>query len=112
MYQTWITGMPLLRQASASALTFSTTFCSFACSGAPVSAKAPPSIITSFCRSWMISAQRFASSLRASSFIHGLLSTHVGLAARPDAHLNHVQRCRARDVDGAPVLGAPGEVAR
>ena len=37
---------------------FSTTFCSRACCGAPEEAKAPPSIITSFCMSWMMSAQR------------------------------------------------------
>ena len=31
-------------------------------------ANAPPSMITSFCRSWMISAERLASRRRASSF--------------------------------------------
>ncbi len=61
MYQTWITGMPLPRQTAARSFTFSTTFCSFACPGEPDSAKAPPSIITSFCRSWTMSAQRAAS---------------------------------------------------
>jgi hypothetical protein len=41
---------------------FSTTFCSRACCGEPDEAKAPPSIITSFCMSWIISAQRDGSS--------------------------------------------------
>ena len=47
MYQTWITGTPARRHASARPFTFSTTFCSLACCGAPDSAKAP-SIMTSF----------------------------------------------------------------
>jgi gluconolactonase len=41
MYQTWITGTPAPRQASASLFTFSTTFCEVACAGAPESANAP-----------------------------------------------------------------------
>ena len=59
MYQTWITGAPALRNAAASLFTFATTFCSFACCGAPESANAPFSMITSFCRSWISSAVRF-----------------------------------------------------
>src|SRR5258708_7974954 len=39
--------------------------------GAPESAKAPPSMMTSFCRSWMISAQRFGSSCRPSALTSG-----------------------------------------
>ena len=62
MYQTWITGAPALRKAAASFFTLATTFCSFACCGEPDSAKAPFSMITSFCRSWIRSAVRFGSS--------------------------------------------------
>src|SRR6476620_7766196 len=101
--------MPLLRQVAARAFTFSTTFCSFACSGEPVSANAPPSIITSFCRSWMISTQRSASRVRPSSFIYRLL-THVRLAPRTDRGSNGVHRGGARDVERVPVLAAPAEV--
>ena len=53
MYQTWITGTPALRAAAASPLTFATAFWLVACAGAPESANAPPSMITSFCMSWM-----------------------------------------------------------
>src|ERR671914_2243776 len=107
-----MTGMPFARQVSASAFTFSTTFCSFACSGEPVSANAPPSIITSFWRSWMISTHRFGSRLRASSFIRTLLSPHVGLAAWADDGPDRVEGRRARDEERVPVLAAPGQVAR
>jgi hypothetical protein len=51
-----MTGTPTERAAAIRFLTFSTTFCSFACPGEPLSAKAPPSMITSFCRSWTMSA--------------------------------------------------------
>ena len=61
MYQTWITGTPALRQAAARPFTFSTTFCAVACAGAPESANAPPSMITSFCRSWITRAADFGS---------------------------------------------------
>lgn len=60
-----MTAMPARRAASASAFTFSTTFCEAACAGAPESAKAPPSAITSFWRSWMMSALAAASSSKA-----------------------------------------------
>ena len=60
-----MTGTPLPRHASASFAAFSTTFCSFACCGDPDSANAPPSMITSFCMSWTISAVRFGSSLKS-----------------------------------------------
>src|SRR4249919_1560865 len=102
--------MPLPRHVSARFFTFSTTFCSFACSGEPVSANAPPSIITSFCRSWMISTQRDASKVSPSSFIDRLL-THVRLFAGPDDGAYRIQRGRARDVERVPVLAAPAEVA-
>src|SRR4249920_2461331 len=101
--------MPLLRHVSASAAMLATTFCSFACSGAPVSAHAPPSIITSFCMSWMISAQRDASRVSPSSFIYRLLA-HVGLASRPDDRPNGIQRGGARDVERVPVVAAPRHV--
>ena len=61
MYQTWITGTPALRHAAARPATFATTFWLVACAGAPESAKAPPSMITSFCRSWMTRAALFGS---------------------------------------------------
>ena len=77
MYQTCITGAPRRRQASAKRITLATTFCSRAWPGAPESAKAPPSTITSFCRSWMIRAHRPASSVNA-SFIFALLSLIIG----------------------------------
>ena len=50
------------RAALARRRTLSITRCCLACAGAPDSAKAPPSMITSFCRSWMIMAQRDGSS--------------------------------------------------
>jgi hypothetical protein len=43
---------------------FSTTFCSRACCGEPEVAKAPPSMITSFCMSCIISGQRDGPSAR------------------------------------------------
>ena len=49
--QTWITGTPRARAAAARRRTFSTTFCARACAGAPEAAKAPPSLMTSFCMS-------------------------------------------------------------
>ena len=45
---------------------FATTPCSRACWGEPLPAKAPPSITTSFCMSWMIRAQRSGSSVNRS----------------------------------------------
>ena len=65
--QTWITITPRARAASARRRTFSTTFCCLACAGEPDAANAPPSMITSFCRSWMIMAQRDGSSRSAPS---------------------------------------------
>src|SRR5262249_61004704 len=37
-------------------------FCCLQCAGEPDAAKAPPSITTSFCKSWMMRAQRLGSS--------------------------------------------------
>src|SRR3990172_3660540 len=102
--------MRVLRQVSARAFTFSTMFCSFACCAEPVSSQAPPSIITSFCRSWTTSTQRAGSRVSASSFIRYLLA-HVWLVPRANLGGNRVQRRRARDVERMPVLAAPGEVA-
>ena len=55
--------MPFARQAAARSATLATTFCSFACCGEPDSANAPPSMITSFCRSWISMAVRDGSSV-------------------------------------------------
>jgi hypothetical protein len=82
-YQTWMTGTPFARQAAARPLTFSTTFCSFACCGAPESAHTPPSIITSFCRSWTSSAQRAGSSLSSSFTFASLLYLMYGSRRGP-----------------------------
>src|SRR5580765_7453202 len=108
MYQRWITGAFLRRNAAASFCTFATTFCSFACSGEPVSANAPLAIITSFCRSWISSAVRFGFSF---SFAIPRLLCHVRLAPRADLGLDRVQRGRARDEQGLPARAAPREVA-
>jgi hypothetical protein len=56
--QTWITGTPRARQRSASRRMFSMRSARGSAAGEPEAAKAPPSITTSFCMSWMISAQR------------------------------------------------------
>src|SRR5918996_2025007 len=112
MYQTWMTGTPARRHASARLFTFSTTPCAFACSGAPDSAKAPPSMITSFCRSWMISAVRLGSSCRDSFSLIGLSSfPDVGQRSRADLDLDPVERGRARHEHVLPPGAAPGEVA-
>ncbi len=63
MYQMWITGTPAARHAAARFFTFSTTFWLVAWAGAPESANAPPSMITSFCRSWITRADVFGSIL-------------------------------------------------
>src|SRR4051812_34700926 len=110
MYQTWITGMPAFRHASASRLQFSTAFCSFACAGAPESANAPPSIITSFCMSWMISAARLRS-MSTLSFSLMVPSAHERLAAAAHLGLDAVQGRRRRHEQPAPVGAAPVQVA-
>src|SRR3954451_6898328 len=109
MYQTWITGTPASRQAAASPRTFSTTFCCLACSGAPESANAPPSMITSFCMSWMISAVRRGSSATWLSLTAA--SPHVGKAVAADLALHAVERRRRRDEQPVPVRAAPVQVA-
>src|SRR4051794_11360635 len=104
MYHTWITGTPALRHAAASSLTFSTTFWLCACAGAPESANAPPSAITSFCRSWMMSAVRPGSRFTCSPSVVGeRRGRHLGVDA--------VQRRGARDEEGLPVRAAPRQVA-
>src|SRR4051812_16833483 len=105
MYQTWITGTPALRAALASPFTFATTFWLVACAGAPESAKAPPSMITSFCRSWMIIAADLGS-IRSISLL-----THVAEPVARDLHAHAVDRRRGRDVQGLPVGVAPVQVA-
>src|SRR5262249_9360617 len=107
MYQTWITGARLRRNAAASFCTFATTFCSFACWGEPVSANAPLGIITSFCRSWIRSAVRFGFSL---SLAIRVLLVHVGLAAARDLRLHPVQRGRRRNEEPVPVGPSEGQV--
>ena len=66
MYQMWITGHACGAAGAASPFTFSTAFWLVACAGAPESAKAPPSMITSFCMSWMTRAVVFGSMLSTS----------------------------------------------
>src|SRR6266513_677976 len=107
----WITGIPAARHASASRFTFSTTFCSFACSGAPESANAPPSIITSFCRSCTTSAARAGSTLICSLSLTASSSRHVAEPVAPDLYPDPVERGRARHVEIAPVVAAPVEIA-
>src|SRR2546423_1592691 len=103
--------MPLARQASASLLTFSTTFWSFACCGDPDSAKAPPSPITSFCRSWTIRAVRRGSASSRSVSLTVSSSPHVAEPVFPHLHPDPIERRRGRHVEVAPVVAAPVEVA-
>src|SRR5262249_39844116 len=108
MNQTWITGTPAERHAAARPATLATAFWEIAWSGAPESAKAPPSMITSFCMSWMIRAQRLGSSCRASSLT---ASPHVGESVAGDLALEAVHRARGGDEQLAPVRSAPVKVA-
>ena len=75
--------MPLLRHVSASAFTFSTTFCSFACSGEPESGEG--AAVDHHVVLQVLDDQHAAigSRVRPSSFIYRLL-THVRLAAGAD----------------------------
>ena len=79
--------------------------------GEPDSANAPPSMITSFCRSWIISAQRFGSSF-SSSFI-GLLSPSACTArgaGRPSCGSSRATRspgCRACASPSPPQVRLP-----
>src|SRR5436190_902415 len=107
-----MTGIPAARQASASRCTLSTTFCSFACSGAPESAHAPPSMITSFCMSWTTStARRGSTSIRSAIWLTVTSSRHVAEPVSGDVHPDPVERCRARQVELVPVVAAPVEIA-
>src|SRR4051812_4916024 len=91
---------------------FATTFCSFACSGAPVSAHAPPSPITSFCMSWMSSTARPGSTSTCSAIsLTRSSSRHVAEPVACHLHLDPVHRRRARDVELVPVVASPVEVA-
>src|SRR5213595_3736858 len=105
-----MTGTPFDLHASASFRAFATTFCSFACCGEPDSAKAPPSMITSFCRSWTISAQRDGSSF-SSSFTLDSSLPHVRLVPGTDLGPDRVERRRRGDEERVPVLAAPRQVA-
>src|SRR5947209_2310298 len=109
----WITGVPAVRAASARRATFSTTFWLVACAGAPESANAPPSMITSFWRSWMIIAAAPASIDSGLSFADTRppSSVHVAEAVAADLQRDPVHRGGRRDVERAPVLAAPVEVA-
>src|SRR3954453_14884098 len=109
MYQTWITGTPASRHAAASRATLSTTFCCLACSGAPESANAPPSMITSFCMSWMISAVRRGSSATWLSLTSA--SPHVRKPVAADLALHAIHRRRRGDEQQVPARAAPVEVA-
>src|SRR4051794_7643480 len=108
MYQTWITGTPFARHAAARSATLATAFWAIAWAGAPESANAPPSMITSFCMSWMISAQRPGSSCRSSTLMG---SPHVGQTVTGDLARDPVQRGRRGDEQPVPVRPAPVEVA-
>src|SRR4051812_10515653 len=107
MYQTWMTGTPAARHWSASRDTLPTTSCAVAWAGAPESANAPPSMITSFWRSWMIRADAPASSWSTSSVIR---SPHVVEPVARDRALDPVQRRRPADEQLVPVRAAPVEV--
>src|SRR5215212_255885 len=108
MYQTWITGTPAARHAAARSATLPTTFWAVACAGAPESANAPPSMITSFCRSWMTSAVRPASRERTSSLTS---SPHVREPVAGDLAGHAVDRRRRRDEQLVPAGAAPIQVA-
>src|SRR5690349_11531522 len=87
------------------------TFCSLACSGEPDSAKAPPSMITSFCMSWTIRTVRFGSSVKSAiSPPTSRLRVHERLAAAGDTGLEAVERRRGRDEHPLPVGAAPVDV--
>src|SRR5690349_21519145 len=105
-----MTGAPALRKASASARTFSTTFCLRAWAGAPDWANAPPSAITSFCRSWMISAVFRAASFR-SAMTPPSAHAHIGDAVAAHLQLHAIDRGRAGAIELVPVAPAPVQVA-
>src|SRR3954452_14254118 len=106
--------MPFARHASAKAATLATTFCAVACPGEPESAKAPPSMITSFCMSWMTRAVRPGSSVTTSARVSSdiaLLLSHVRLAPWADLRRDRVDRRGRRNEQGVPVWPAPRMVA-
>src|SRR5665213_4015548 len=111
MYQTWITGTPALRQVAASPFTFSTTFCAVAWAGAPDSAKAPPSMITSFCMSWMTRAADFGSIRSTFRLLRWHQPSHIAELVARDLRPYAVDGGRGRDEERAPVVVAPVDVA-
>jgi hypothetical protein len=58
MNQTWMTGTPLARAACGEAGGIGDRVLLRQWAGEPEAAKAPPSITTSFCMSWTMTAQR------------------------------------------------------
>ena len=77
--------------------------------------------MTSFCRSWMISAQRFGSSCRPSARSSGAgaedaaggcacLRGHVRLVARPDLGRDRVDRVRRGHEQRAEIGAAPAQI--
>src|SRR3954449_6797641 len=102
-----MTGTPADRHVAASSATLATTFCALAWSGAPESANAPPSMITSFCMSWMISAVRLVSSARPSSVT---ASPHVGESVAGHRAGDPVQGGAGRDEELVPARSAPVQV--
>ena len=78
-------------------------------------------MMTSFCMSWMIIAQRRGSSCRPSALTQrrgrrrrrggaASLGVHIGLVARPDLGRDRVDRMGRGHEQGAEVLAAPGQV--
>src|SRR4051794_6276030 len=106
MYQTWITGTPASRHDAARPATFATTLWLVACAGAPESANAPPSMMTSFCRSWITRAALFGSILSTSR----LLLLHVAESIAADLHPHAVHGRGRRDEEVCPVVAAPVHV--
>src|SRR5262249_26528834 len=75
------------------------------------SAKAPPSVMTSFCRSWMISAVRFGSSCSDAFSAMSSSSPHERLAPRGGLRLEPVETGARADEHRAPAGAAPVEIA-
>src|SRR5438552_3200970 len=101
-----MTGRPTERHAAASPFTFSTTFCAIACAGAPESANAPPSMITSFCMSWITRAAAFGSIRSISP-----PSVHVAESVARNLHPHAIDRGRRGNEERAPAVLAPVDVA-
>ena len=106
-----MTGMPLLAARLRERLHVLDDVLLLRVFGRAGSAKAPPSMITSFCRSWMIITQR--DGVQGQPFV-----VHAAPPSPCTARAAG-RRCvriaysggRARDVDRVPVLAAPGEVS-